>query len=1321
MRTLHTFAFFLGCLLSLHAACDKLRSVTIADTSQSSATVSWKDNNTNIIGYQVAYNFKSNLLKDATKIPIVATKSAMLSGLQSGTAYIFWIRTICAISDTSKWEGPFPLVTVLSNPSTCSLVLELSDNSCNSPRGGDEYSIEVSNIAVDANVYLASVSLIISHTWPADLIIRLENPQGQSIVLSKENGTITDNFGIVDEECDRPCIFSSEACQSIKVGSPPFEGNFEPEESLRALYTSNPNGRWKLKICDGAINDKGILHFVSLKFSTVQCKPIENYFASTITDKSFEVKWTQPENCDLIEVHYKKKTDAVFEKTTIGLCSLEKISITGLSPDTEYDYYLISDCGALKSSPTCIRTIKTLCASSLVTEDFDDLANCDISCNVQCNLVGSFKNINTDDLDWIVNEGNTPTEYTGPESGLYAGGKYIYLESNPSLCASNKTAVLESKCLKMKNVASSACDLSFFYNMYGKDIGQLTVKKTIDNGNNWTPIFLASDDKGKDWINAFVDLDMTDNQLFKIRFEANTKDGEEGDIALDQINIAAANTIVENVFYLDVDGDGYGIAGDSVLQCSSTPPIGYAKLKGDCNDSNASINPANVDVPCNLIDENCDGKLELTDNVNPMSIVSMTIVDETCKGKKDGKINVVISGGTMPYTYKWNDVLGLDSLINISNGFYKVKITDVNGCGIESSVMSVKTKSNFNVFIDAIKKPSCKGVDNGEISIKHNGFFPPFQYTWSNGSTMKNITAIKEGTYKVVVKDNLGCESELADIIVTSTSTLNAVNSFAKHPLCYGDTTGILDFDVIQGVQPYTYTWQDGYNKKRREHLSGGVYKVTISDALNCNTELVATVKQPDSISIRIVNIEEVRCFGNTTGQIKLKISGGVEPYDFLWSDQGFTLQNRNNLKAGLYSVTVSDNNGCKNKSTNIRIKQSDSLYYAIDQLIDASCLKKADGVIKTSIYGGSMPYKYYWSSGTGQDGTNENLIPLTYTLTIVDDNNCKLTTDAFEIKNKNLSYPVAITILSKLDCPNKDTGSIEANCPNAKPPLDFNWSKGIQNKRDNFIDTIKNLSSGSYNVTITDNESCVSVSQLVELQKIQDFNALIDTKNNICNSDTMGQINVKISGGSAPYLYQWSNELSKDTIKNLKNGTYSFEVEDAKGCIFRSQPINISSTSNISVTYTSTPTIKDKKEGALKIYPAGGKGKYNIAWDDPTLTNFTPEGLADGKYFFRVSDELNCSIDTFALVDLLNDTDEPLWHKIKAFPNPFVDKILISAATPIREIYIKSITGVNVNCHWKAIDENTFELNFCDLVSGIYIAEVKLLNHSSYLLLQKL
>ena len=63
-----------------------------------------------------------------------------------------------------------------------------------------------------------------------------------------------------------------------------------------------------------------------------------------------------------------------------------------------------------------------------------------------------------------------------------------------------------------------------------------------------------------------------------------------------------------STYYGDADGDGYGDISVTIQDCN--PPAGYVSLSGDCNDSNAQINPGAAEL-CDGVDSDCDGVLEV--------------------------------------------------------------------------------------------------------------------------------------------------------------------------------------------------------------------------------------------------------------------------------------------------------------------------------------------------------------------------------------------------------------------------------------------------------------------------------------------------------------------------------------------------------------------------------------------------------------------------------------------------------------------------------------------------------------------------------------
>jgi len=196
-------------------------------------------------------------------------------------------------------------------------------------------------------------------------------------------------------------------------------------------------------------------------------------------------------------------------------------------------------------------------ASIPVLEDFQSFTNCSVSTNcgsTVCNLGNGWINANNgseDDIDWRVNSGGTASSNTGPDFDHTLGtasGKYIYLEASGS--CDFKTAILTSPCIDLSAAQSPV--LSYWYHMYGANMGSLEVD-IMANGiwnNNIVPT--VSGNQGNQWIQGTVNLTQFIGQNIVVRFRGSTGNGYEGDMALDDINIYENSGAPSAVFTSDL-------------------------------------------------------------------------------------------------------------------------------------------------------------------------------------------------------------------------------------------------------------------------------------------------------------------------------------------------------------------------------------------------------------------------------------------------------------------------------------------------------------------------------------------------------------------------------------------------------------------------------------------------------------------------------------------------------------------------------------------------------------------------------------------------
>lgn len=184
----------------------------------------------------------------------------------------------------------------------------------------------------------------------------------------------------------------------------------------------------------------------------------------------------------------------------------------------------------------------TLISNFPIVEDFESFASCGTAtdCELEiCSLGNGWVNAingSADDIDWRVDNGGTPSNDTGPNvdhTNNSTLGNYVYLEASGG--CEQQEALLISPCIDLTNAASA--ELSYWYHMYGGDMGELHID--IYDGTGWQldviPAVLG--DQGDDWFQEIVNLSAYSGSVIQIRFRGITGNGWQSDVSLDDINI----------------------------------------------------------------------------------------------------------------------------------------------------------------------------------------------------------------------------------------------------------------------------------------------------------------------------------------------------------------------------------------------------------------------------------------------------------------------------------------------------------------------------------------------------------------------------------------------------------------------------------------------------------------------------------------------------------------------------------------------------------------------------------------------------------------
>jgi len=204
---------------------------------------------------------------------------------------------------------------------------------------------------------------------------------------------------------------------------------------------------------------------------------------------------------------------------------------------------------------------------------------------------------------------------------------------------------------------------------------------------------------------------------------------------------------------------------------------------------------------------------------------------------------------------------------------------------------------------------SCNGYNDGSFIVTVSGGTPPFQYSLGGGLSQGNgtFTGLTAGTYPVDVTDANGCM--IFQTVVINEPNPLFVNAFLTDISCFGYCDGSAFSMPSGGTPPYTYLWSNGNITDNISGLCEGVNTVNITDANNCvNIETVVIV-EPSALSISVTSTDETSALND--GSATASVFGGTPAYTYTWINGG-TTNPQVNLAPGLYTVDVTDANGCE-------------------------------------------------------------------------------------------------------------------------------------------------------------------------------------------------------------------------------------------------------------------------------------------------------------------------------------------------------------------------------------------------------------------------
>lgn len=383
--------------------------------------------------------------------------------------------------------------------------------------------------------------------------------------------------------------------------------------------------------------------------------------------------------------------------------------------------------------------------------------------------------------------------------------------------------------------------------------------------------------------------------------------------------------------------------------------------------------------------------LTVTDTVCPTDIDSIVVAPSSsisithtinnhvsCNGGYNGSATISITGAGASPNIWWSS--GSSSLTDndLGAGYTYIQVMDSSGFCVGYDSIFITEPA---ILMDSLSftEPSC-GLNNGNISTNVSGGTAPYSYFWNTGNMANNLNGISAGIYVVDVTDANGCMT--TNSITLGTAGGPTFSPTVTHISCYNADNGTINVSLSGGTPPYTVYWTDmdsSYTTLNRTNLQAGPYELVVADANGCQSIFTTTINEPWPIDINMNATSPSACTV-ADGSITTSVQGGTAPYTYLWSDAS-TASTLNGLTAGVYSLTVTDANGCT--STKSEFLSDPTLVDAYGNDIPTNCGTNT-GSIDITVFNGSGSYSYQWTNGATTEDIS-GLYPGAYGVTITD------------------------------------------------------------------------------------------------------------------------------------------------------------------------------------------------------------------------------------------------------------------------------------------------------------------------------------------------
>lgn len=613
------------------------------------------------------------------------------------------------------------------------------------------------------------------------------------------------------------------------------------------------------------------------------------------------------------------------------------------------------------------------------------------------------------------------------------------------------------------------------------------------------------------------------------------------------------------------------------------------------------------------------------------------------------------SGSGNSITVTWNEA-----------GSGSVGVTPSNGCGSGP----VRTKSVSVSGLPNVELGSAVTACEGETrTLNAGGGFS--SYAWNTGSSSQSLNVTESGTYSVTVTNASGCEA--SDQVQVTFNNLPDVELGGPFTACTGEAVS------LNAGSHSSYSWSNGAQTAGIDVRNTGSYSVTVTNTHGCTAS--------DMASVTFHDLPEVELGGPYTaceGQ-SVALDAGNDGTNYEWS-HGPSGQTVSVNSSGSYAVTVTNTYDCS---------ASDVAEVTINPVpvVDLGGPYAACDGETVTLDAGAGHSSYSWSTGgSGQ------------TLGVTESGSFGATvTNSYGCEAEALA---AVTIH---DLPEVDLGGPYQACEGTSLQLDagpgmlsYSWSTGANTQ------TIGVTESGTYGVSVTDNNSCEN-SDETTVSFVAVPSITFNDSYEACDGET-----IILNPGAGFDTYSWSTGTNGNTLTVSESGTYSVtvtmcgqEASASAEAIFHALP-EVDLGMDMTVEQYETVTLDAGAGHAAYLWNTGDETQTLIV-DNEEIGSF--------EYSVMVTSTENCENSDAIVITVVLVPDaltiEPVNRTLSVFPVPASDYLRVATDRSIENevsFYLLNQSGQVVLMERTEIltQDDVYTLDIKPLMPGVYFLRVE-------------